>query len=505
MDIQFFSTKNNLTTCSANNFFFHSKYDPVKEAKRFVDSVQADFDVHAVVVTGPALSYCTDFLRQRFPDALLIAVEYCGSFLHIKQHWDYYFECQNDFETIATKILFLIGEEKISQTLFLSWQPSENIFPDEFKSLWLSLKTMIHRSMDILATNIYFNKRWLFNTYKFFLSLENIAVPQKTHLPILIVASGQTLAQSLSHIKKHENSFFIITVSSAVNVLLQNNIEPDMVIATDGGFWASYHLAPLLSIKNSIPVALSPEAFVPSKIYKKHQIVLLNYEDGLSSVFFQALQLPCLRAKRNGTVVGTAIQLAFDLTSQDIYCCGLDLSNEKGFSHCQPNMLEKNNAMLDYCLKPLSSRLFKANCSVAALDIYAAWFDCQSAEFKKRIIRIKDKGDFFRRSLSGIGEKNWQDFSPNLNLQKKTLFENIPVKKDLFHTVLQNHTIDFEKKINDIFINKVSDENLDALKKIHYQSFLYYKKEKILSAEKIAEIKKIFTKIYCILETYAKN
>ena len=54
-------------TCTINGIRLHSAYDPIREAQRFVSSLDVNFTPSLIVVTEPALSYCATFLRQSFP------------------------------------------------------------------------------------------------------------------------------------------------------------------------------------------------------------------------------------------------------------------------------------------------------------------------------------------------------------------------------------------------------------------------------------------------------
>ena len=83
-------------------------------------------------------------------------------------------------------------------------------------------------------------------------------------MPVLVCASGPSLNCCIKIIKQFEDKLFIICLSSALSVLIKNNIIPDLVFSTDGGYWAGEHLKHLKKNKD-IPLAVSCEAFVPKK------------------------------------------------------------------------------------------------------------------------------------------------------------------------------------------------------------------------------------------------
>jgi len=51
--------------------------------------------------------------------------------------------------------------------------------------------------------------------------------------PVLIVASGPSLSQDIETIKKYRDKFIVIAVDSVLNVLIQNDIKPDIVCGLD--------------------------------------------------------------------------------------------------------------------------------------------------------------------------------------------------------------------------------------------------------------------------------
>ena len=80
-DVQFFDSKSGDKTCSINSIRLHSSYDPVKEAQRYVSSLDINFVPSLIVVTEPALSYCAYFLRKRFPKTILVAIRFSNLFI----------------------------------------------------------------------------------------------------------------------------------------------------------------------------------------------------------------------------------------------------------------------------------------------------------------------------------------------------------------------------------------------------------------------------------------
>lgn len=396
-EISFFPAKTGIQTCSYDNVSLHSKYDPKKEACTFADNLVVDFLPTLIIVTEPALSYCAEFLRKRFPQTKLVAIRYSKQFDFCNHLWDEVYYQDN-----LSPLLQNHGEEGILTAFFTAWKPSAIIFPQEHAQVWSTIKTIVNSARSILMTRAFFAQRWIKNTIKFCIRVKNTYTIQKGNSPILIVASGPSLQDSIKEIQKHRCDFFLIALSSALRPLLQNDITPDLCISTDGGYWAKQHIA-----SSPIPLALSGESALYGKDFSQG-IVPLSYGDGPEALLLEKCQITTLPAVRNGTVSGTALELALTLTTGPVFACGLDLSSNKGFQHIQPNALELQSSQNDFRLSTKESRQYKAQLSTGSLEIYKNWFKTKSAIFASRFFRINTPPQI--ASLGTIRDIDWKEY-----------------------------------------------------------------------------------------------
>lgn len=210
------------------------------------------------------------------------------------------------------------------------------------------------------------------------------------------------MQDSIKEIQKHRCDFFLIALSSALRPLLQNDITPDLCISTDGGYWAKEHIA-----SSPIPLALSGESALYGKDFSQG-IVPLSYGNGPEALLLEKCQITTLPAVRNGTVSGTALELALTLTTGPVFACGLDLSSNKGFQHIQPNALELQSSQNDFRLSTKESRQYKAQLSTGSLEIYKNWFKSKSAIFASRFFRINTPPQI--ASLGTIRDIDWKEY-----------------------------------------------------------------------------------------------
>ncbi|MGN0730086.1 6-hydroxymethylpterin diphosphokinase MptE-like protein [Treponema sp.] len=423
--MEFSTARNGERTCCENGFQLHSLYNPTKEAERFCENIECNFNPHYLLVTEPALSYCSSFLRKKFSGAILCCVRFSMDFSSTDECWDKVFHASGEDGKKNTRleeeIFSFMGDEGISACLFLSWKPSEKAFKELHEFTWNEIKSAVLKSRAVLATRTFFSKRWTRNAIRFSLFTEKTARIQKGTADIVVCASGPSLMQNIPFLKKNRDKFFLIAVSSAAAPLVHYGIEPDLCISTDGGYWAKLHLAPLCALKN-IPLALPGEASCFASILCNSAVVPLFYGDGCSEEILKGSGYQGLSAVRNGSVSGTAALLALSLTEGNVFYCGLDLAYTKGFAHVQPNELEKRNAAAENRINTAETRIAACEINAASIAIYRNWFS--SFDFQGRIYRLSDHF-YYSSRLGKIEDVSWDFFEKRNSASGKKMPEII--------------------------------------------------------------------------------
>ncbi|MGN0740770.1 MAG: 6-hydroxymethylpterin diphosphokinase MptE-like protein [Treponema sp.] len=470
MSLEYSKAKNQSLTCSFNGVFLHSSYNPEAESRRFVENIKSDFIPENIILIEPALSYCNDFLKEKFPDAKLFAIRFIKNIEHSKTfEKEFFFENAGN---LKNELFNYFGEDRLLNSLFISWPPSAKAFCQSDSQVWLLLKDLLNEARTILVTRQFFAKRWIKNQINFFSNIHKTAVIDKIDIPVLICASGRSLESSIKKIKAYQDFLFIIACSSSIKCLLKNGIKPDLCISTDGGFWAKKHLDCLLSENADIPLAVSSEANIPSKLFLKNTIVPLMYCDNFDDMTCRKFGIDFNIAKRNGTISGTALELAFLLTDRKIFFCGLDLETKAGFAHVQPNELELQNSAYDNKLKTKEMRVFIQSTQDSQLELYRNWFINNSHKFEGRFYRLSDNYEF-KNSLGKIKDINWDNFESFAELKntKKNSgryfrynemqfpHKNRELVKDIFSSLFKNS--DFIKNYfpaDCIAVDRAADE-----------------------------------------------
>lgn len=440
MKIEIKESKNNLKTFLVDSVYYHSVYDPKKEAERFVQSITFDFSPSLLFLVESGFDYCSEFLQEKFPYTKIINLRIINNSLIPQKNDDIF------FSDLYNSLLQFDAKDLINSQL-LCWPTAQKVFPEEVKSIITDYKKALELSKTILITKQYFEKKWFKNSLLFLNNINNITSLKKIDKNILVIASGPSLEKTINFIKENQNKFIIFALSSAINPLIKNGILPDLCFSTDGGFWATKHLQPL--IRNNIPLALAVEGAVAKDILKSNTIIPLVYNQGMASTLYKKTGLTYTQAESCPTVSETAIKLARDMTTQSVYILGLDLSTRKGFAHFQPNILEMDNSLKDSRINSLMTRISSSEISSkTSLNAYQTSFNFGKYD---NCFRVVDEL-ITTRTLS-IKEINYKDFI--------SIGKNIPniEKKDIFNKTILITQSDKEKygKIITEFVNSNCD------------------------------------------------
>ena len=413
MEIEYCQTKNGLETFKINNIFYHSTYDPEKEAERFVSSISLPYTPAVLFIVEPGFNYCSKYLENKFPNTKIYNIRFINEFVSLNKSIFY-----SDFE----KFLFTnFTSEEIMNSFLISWPQAQKIFNTENNLIWNIYKKHLETRKTELVSRQYFEKKWFLNSINFFKYVNHTIILNQTDKPVLIIASGPSLKDSLKLICENQSKFIIIGLSSAINILIKNNIIPDFCVSTDGGFWATKHLKPLKDY--NIPIAITSESCIQKDFLQKLSVIPLCYSDGLSSELFSELNFPYIKAERNPTVSGTALILAKQFTTNKVYFAGLDLCCSKGFAHAQPNILELENSIFDNRIRTKSTRTLYSEYSTGSLNIFKENFSLmQNVSNCFRIINCNISNQIGK--IQNIHISSFENKLKNLPIiNKKSIFQ----------------------------------------------------------------------------------
>lgn len=375
----------------------HSRYNPEREADRYIASLDVSGTPAIILLTEPGESWLAVPLRRRFPGARLLAIRYTAEqFRETDQVWDRVWRPGGRIDLhqfLENEIL----EDDLASLLCVSWKPSDTLWPDQATEVWAVIRQGIKTHTSVLNTRGHFGWRWLKNTFRNAAGIKQIVPAPDTPLPVFLAIAGPSLS---SHLPFPHNRFFVCAVSSAIESLGYHNTAIDLCICTDGGWWAEKHLE---NIQTSVSLAFPLEAGVPGRILSRQPVLPLSYGSSLEKDLFSIIGCVPKKVFRNGTVAGTAALLALDITSSGVYAAGLDLNGDKGWCHARPYRFDSVCLSGQNRFETLAFRLYEREAAAQPIhDIYARWFSQRDPEFNRRFFRLSPNG----RKISGIQESS---------------------------------------------------------------------------------------------------
>ena len=374
----------------------HSRYNPQAEAARYAEAaVKLPFP-EFIVVTEPGEGFLAEALRKKFPAAKLCAARYQDEFfLESDCLWDFVWR-PGSGASLEAFLFSIIPDESMPAALFIPWKASENFWPNEAKSAWESIGNFIRLQQNVMATRATFGRKWLKNTARNIAIAESPALLPKISAPPLIIASGPRLeAFPAAFFEEMDKRFFVCALSSACAFLAERGARPDVIISTDGGYWAGRLFAKELA---EPPVMFPPEACIPNFVLKKTPCVFLSYGSAIERELFSLCRLEVLPSERNGTVAGTAASFFLRHTKGNVYAAGLDLKSGKGFQHARPHPFSPEKGGAFFRLSPLES-LAASEAIASSLPVYRSWFENMKEEKARRFFRIESR----KNELSALG------------------------------------------------------------------------------------------------------
>lgn len=443
MDEQLIPSSKGPPTVSVGNLLIHSRFDPVGEAARYVATLDVEETIRFFILIEPALGYLVGPLKKRFPHATILSI-HCSTFFlsQIPQIGEI---MPADFQwspastvTLSSFLEQHIREDELPGVKVLEWRPSLRAYQEKVLNILKEVNGFLKIAYANERTQRAFGLRWFKNALKNSVFNSPTFMLRRTSQPVLVIGAGPSVENQSPEILKFQKGKkgILIAVSSAVQALLEMGVRPDLVVATDGGTWARYHIFPLLRDavgRKPIPLVATLTASLPSQI--EGLSVLFGGDGSLwQSMLLQSKERPVFTLPQRGTVTATAIDVALWLSSASVFVLGMDLSHRDLQTHVRPYALDWYVEQGASRFSPQYSMVYERSNRISSggsLDVYGHWFEQHRDVLQNRVfsflpghpfLPFMDKqGDPLPTATQG----NWIDFLP----QTKDPWDGIPLRQ----------------------------------------------------------------------------
>lgn len=230
--------------------YIHSKYDPEKEAERFINNLDMSVAKHVLFI-GSGLGYHISKFSSQYPDitfsiyepdlaVLNIFLEGCdlsSSEMRGLQHIFTGTEA-TEITTDMEKVLRLSNGSIIMAILPVY----EQQYSMQVKNISETIIHSLKNKKMYLAVNLINQKRWTINSIKNFPLVTmtpnimcDFPISDFRDKPAIIVAAGPSLTEELENLRqiRESESAYIFSVGSAINTLIEAGIHPHATCAYD--------------------------------------------------------------------------------------------------------------------------------------------------------------------------------------------------------------------------------------------------------------------------------
>lgn len=380
-----------LVNINGRDFYIHSSYDPIAEAKRWAAGVDLQKST-VYVVYGLGLGYHIDELFRLTDDSSkIIVIEPLKEFIDI-----FYKRTSIDRTDLGIKVIVqymasksemydflfsVIPQDSFENVSFSVFGQSSNLFREEYGDFIEAFKECINAKSINRNTSLYFAEQWQKNV------IENLpgvidSVPFKGLIdmfkgkPGIIISAGPSLDKNIELLKEAKDRAVLVAVGTSVKALLKHDIQPDFVLSIDGGEPNYRHFKDV-----SIDCPLVYDLYLHPKIVEEYK--------GPKIISFSTCPHTLWIAESLGQDFGlinagpTVANMAFDFIRQlgcdPIVFVGQDLAYTDSKTHANGTTYEgqrventdgKNYIYLDdvYGNKVLSSKVFLS---------FKTWFEDQ--------------------------------------------------------------------------------------------------------------------------------
>ena len=382
----------------------HSKYDPWREAEKYLRHSSVSTDSSIYLLLEPGRGYLTHLLHKYNPTAKLIEV-HCSSEVEPLQsrepsaveRWNPHSE-----KSLSAFLAEQIDDLDIGRVTILEWPPAERVFGSTFNEIKTGVRNFLQERRGTIHTTGKFGRLWLRNSLKRAAHMPPLLKNIHVQTPIVIAASGPSLNRAIPLLQQQQQKLFILALPSSISALQHAGILPDMIVHSDPGFYAGYHLHSADSAHSIAAAPLFSAGYRRSDV----RLALLSTGTPIEEYFVHELSLNPIRINSHGTVAGIAFQLALQLGSPvkpddllegpPIIFAGLDFCYDDILGHSRPHSFDKLLYAGHTRLQPIQHIYYSRSPrsrgenqrQTFALERYAGWFQQLGLDYRRKVYRL---------------------------------------------------------------------------------------------------------------------
>ncbi|WP_019153838.1 motility associated factor glycosyltransferase family protein [Robertmurraya massiliosenegalensis] len=398
-----------------NDYYLHSKYDPIKEAEKVADKYFNKNHVH--IIFGHGAGYLTRAIQEKISENEFVVV--------IEPIEEIAKEVLLDSDKNHKRTLILVGDEiskfrilfsKIvnsyrNRVIICSASNYEKFLPEYYKDILKIVDEEVKINQVNVNTINRYASDWQKNyTLNLFYAFNDVSLKEFfncINTPLVVAAGGPSLTKQLPLLKKIKDKIILVAAGSTVNTLLKNNIEPDLVITIDGGIANYDHFKSVFLNDSEIIYSLSHHHLILDH-FNKRSISFLNEVDFEIQPYAEyMLDRKMTVLPPRPSVANSALDISYKLTTGPIVLIGQDLAYTNDQTHAEAN---KNFKKIDDDYKKQRNmvRAEGYNGEIVWTDY---GFLSMKKNFEEYIEKLDDKERVFNATEGGIKLRGYQQIT----------------------------------------------------------------------------------------------
>ncbi|WP_223552941.1 MULTISPECIES: motility associated factor glycosyltransferase family protein [Lysinibacillus] len=338
-NIETIQAKSTKTTLRINGYNIHSKYDPIQEAKIFVDNNYKPGYVH--ILFGYGLGYIAEEFLKRFinDDEKLIVIEpILTKNVSIEDtRLNIFYE--RDMNLVKQKIEISFG---IMNNITLVCSPNYNkICPEIYKEFLTVLKNKLYLDRvsenTMIALSELWQRNYIYNLKHVVNDVSISKLKKSMSKPVVVASGGPSLTKQLPLLREYRDDFVLIASGSTINTLMYDDIIPDYVVSIDGHKNNFNHFKDLETYGITLLYGMYNHYKIRDAFDNEAYFFLTQSNEVLINHLKDVINEEPVVLKGGGSVAHYAFSIANYISSGPIALIGQDLAYTNNLSHAINN------------------------------------------------------------------------------------------------------------------------------------------------------------------------
>lgn len=451
-NITYTSTKVGRGTIEVNGYLLHSKYDPLKEAIRFVD--KEINEQYLTVIFGLGKGYILDVLNdQKYNSRKIVIVEPIAEIEPIVDSKGYTIVKSSDI-----KVLKEVIEQSLthfSREVRVICLPNyDKICPEEYKKLLKMVKDIqwlnIVNENTVRGQSQYWQENQIKNTLYAYCGSNIKELKAVYKIPVVVASGGPSLIKQLPLLKEIRSKVILIAAGSTLITLQKEGVTPDYIASIDGNKGNFERHFKNNDIGKAQLIYSFSNYFEIQKYFSNASFAFtdLNQLD-LVNQLNERYGLDMQQLEGGGSVANYALSIARYISTGPIAMIGQDLAYTNNQTHAKHNISAEE--VTDELIKTRGAFKIEGYLGDEVLTDYSLF--SMKKRFEEIIQTIQDSGTIFNCTeggvkINGINQITFTEFCSR--------FISSPIEKKLIIPTPKNRDLD---NLINIYIKEIKNYN----------------------------------------------